>query len=105
MNSSTLFFDMGGTRIDKYFIDRCVSDSVKAYKPAAGFTDYLKKYTAGNEKNCYFVGDQRVDVESARNLGIVAVIVDRKKSGQAAGADFVINDLTGLLPVLGLGQG
>jgi HAD superfamily hydrolase (TIGR01509 family) len=87
--------------LEKYFIDRCVSDSVKAYKPAAGFTGYLKKYTAGNQNNCYFVGDSQVDMESARNLGIKSVLVNRNRSGQDLKADNVINDLAGLLPVLG----
>jgi len=92
--------EMKKFHLEKYFIDRCVSDSVRAYKPAAGFTDYLRKYTSGKEKDCYFVGDMQVDVQSAKNLGIKSVLVDRKKCGQDFQADFVIRDLTALLPIL-----
>ena len=85
--------------LNKYFIDKCVSDS-KAYKPAVGFTNYLKKYTAGNKEHCYFIGDNLVDVESGRRLGIKSVLVDRKGSETPIDADYVISDLTGLLPIL-----
>ncbi|MBN1189260.1 MAG: HAD family hydrolase [Dehalococcoidales bacterium] len=87
-------------RLEKYFCDICVSDSVKAYKPTAGFTGYLKKYTLGNEKDCYFVGDSQVDVESAGRLGIKSVLVDRNKSGRNYQADYVFSDLTALPPAL-----
>ncbi len=87
--------------IAAYFCDKCVSESVKAYKPAPGFIEYLRKYTAGNEELCYFVGDNRVDIESAKGLKIRSVLVDRKGSGNRANAYFTIQNLEELLPILG----
>ena len=65
-------------KIESYFSDRCVSESVKAYKPAVGFISYLRKYTVGIENSCYFVGDNLVDIESARRLGVKSVFIDRR---------------------------
>jgi HAD superfamily hydrolase (TIGR01549 family) len=87
-------------KISKYFVDICVSGSVRAYKPAAGFIDYLKKYTLHNEESCYFVGDNLVDIESGRRLGIKSVLVNRKDAGKPVNADYIIHDLMGLLPIL-----
>jgi HAD superfamily hydrolase (TIGR01549 family) len=91
--------------IARYFCDQCVSESVKAYKPASGFIHYLRKYTAGNEEHCFFVGDNRVDIESAKRLKIRSVLIDRKRSGNRFNADFTVQNLEELLPILGLPSG
>lgn len=88
--------------IGTYFSGRCVSEIVKAYKPAPAFVDYLKRYTADNPDHCYFVGDSRVDIETAKRLEIKSVLVDRKRSGNRFKADFAIHNLEELLPILGL---
>ena len=93
--------ELNNFNIARYFCDKCVSESVKAYKPASEFINYLRKYTAGNEEHCYFVGDNRVDIESAKRLKIKSVLVDRKRSGNRFDADFMIHNLEELLPILG----
>lgn len=97
MDSEVAKFNIG-----TYFSDRCVSEMVKAYKPAREFVDYLKQYTVGNEDRCYFVGDSRVDIETAKRLEIKSVLVDRKRSGNRFKADFAIHNLDELLPIIGL---
>ena len=64
--------------IRKYFTDICTSEMVKAYKPSEKFVQYLEKYTANNELNCYFVGDNIQDVQSRNKLGVKTVLIDRK---------------------------
>ncbi len=96
--------EMRKFKLKPYFDDKCVSDAVEAYKPGEKFIRYLKKYSAGNENSCFFVGDSQVDIESGQALGITSILIDRKKSGKDGGADFVIGDLTELLPVLGIAR-
>lgn len=84
--------------LEKYFVDKCISEAVKAYKPTQGFVDYLRKYT-DDKDNCYFVGDSWVDVESAKRLGVKSVLIDRKKTANDCGADQTIHDLTELLSI------
>jgi len=88
--------------IKKYFIDVCTSGLVRAYKPSDKFVDYLRKYTANNEINCYFVGDRGVDIECGKKLGIKSILVDRTNSKEQMDADYIIHDLRELLPILGL---
>jgi HAD superfamily hydrolase (TIGR01549 family) len=88
--------------LKKYFVDICTSDLVKAYKPANKFLSYLKKYTSQNEENCYFVGDNNVDIECGKQLGIKSVLIDRKNRINKMSADYIIRDLNELLPILGL---
>lgn len=88
--------------LNKYFVDKCISGSVRAYKPANKFICHLKKYTTNNEVNCYFVGDSPGDVECGRRLGIKSVLIDRKNTGNEIGTDYVIHDLNELLPMLNL---
>jgi FMN phosphatase YigB (HAD superfamily) len=88
--------------LKKYFIDVCTSGLVKAYKPSDQFVSYLKKYTSNNEERCYFVGDGKVDVISGNILGINSVFIDRKNLGYTVNADYIIRDLTELLPILNL---
>lgn len=87
---------------DRYFSGYCISETSRAYKPTSGFVDSLKKYLPVDLDDGYFVGDSRVDVESGKRLGIKSVLVDRRKSGDILGAAYVIPDLRGLLPVLGI---
>jgi HAD superfamily hydrolase (TIGR01549 family) len=86
---------------DKYFGDYCISETAGAYKPTRGFIRHLQKHLPQNLNDGYFVGDNWVDVESGKRLGIKSVLVDRKNSGGIK-ADYVIRDLSGLLPILGL---
>jgi phosphoglycolate phosphatase-like HAD superfamily hydrolase len=89
-------------KIDKYFVDICTSDLVEAYKPADKFVRYLTRYTSDNEENSYFVGDNRVDIESGEKLCIKSVLIDRRNREDKMGADYVIHDLKELLPILSL---
>lgn len=88
--------------LGKYFLDNCISEKVRAYKPAHGFVSGLKKYLPDDQRDCYFVGDDSVDIETGKRLGIPSVLVDRKSLGNKAGADYIIHDLSELLPILGL---
>lgn len=88
--------------LNKYFVDKCISGSVRAYKPANRFISYLKKYTANNEDNCYFVGDTEFDVACGKRLGIKSVLIDRKGSIIKVYADYIIHNLNELLPILNL---
>ena len=85
--------------LNKYFIGKCISSSVRAYKPTLGFIKHLKKYIDIRE-NCYFVGDSNVDVESAKGLGIKSVLVDRAGEKSHIKADYRVRDLKELLPIL-----
>ena len=88
--------------LNKYFVDKCISSFVRAYKPTGGFIRHLRKHIPANGKDCYFVGDSFVDIESGKRLGIKSVLIDRKNSGTSFGADYVINNLNELLPILGI---
>lgn len=87
-------------KLDKYFVDICTSGLVEAYKPADKFVVYLTKYTSNNEENSYFVGDNKVDIESGKKLGIKSVLIDRRNTGDKMDADYVIHDLNELLSIL-----
>lgn len=88
--------------LNKYFIAKCISSSVRAYKPTFGFINNLRKYTVNMQNSCYFVGDSAVDIESGRRLGIKSVLVDRIGKKNHINADYNIRDLNGLLPILGI---
>lgn len=88
--------------LGKYFLDICISEDVRVYKPAPGFVNYLEKYASSNENYCYFVGDAKQDVESGNRLGIKSVLLDRRNTKGNMNADYVIHDLSELLPILGL---
>jgi FMN phosphatase YigB (HAD superfamily) len=87
----------------KYFAHYCISETIRAYKPTAGFVANLKKYVPNDPSDCLFVGDMPFDVKSGERLGVKSVVVDRKNAGKEVSADFVIHDLSQLLPILGLG--
>lgn len=88
--------------IREYFNDICTSDLAKAYKPSERYVKYLGKYISNNQENCYFVGDNKQDVECGNKLCINSVLIDRKNSTEKMDADYVIHDLKELLPILGL---
>jgi HAD superfamily hydrolase (TIGR01509 family) len=88
--------------LGKYFVDSCISETARAYKPTQGFVSNLKKYVSNDPDDCYFIGDSWVDVESGRRLGIKSVLIDRRNAASNADADYVIRDLNGLIPILGL---
>ena len=88
--------------LGKYFLDNCISENVRAYKPTHGFVGSLKKHLPDDQKGCYFVGDDPIDIETGKRLGITSVLVDRKSLGNKVGADYIIHDLSGLLPILGV---
>ena len=73
--------------LSKYFVGSCISESVRAYKPAHGFVSHLKKYIVGKAEDCYFVGDDPVDVECGKRLGIKSVLIDRRNTGIDTNAD------------------
>ncbi len=89
-------------KLDKYFIDICTSDLVEAYKPSDKYVKYLIKYTSNNEENSYFVGDNKMDIESGKKLNIKSVLIDRRNVGDKMDADYVIHDLNELLQILSL---
>ena len=89
-------------KLDKYFVDICTSDLVEAFKPNDKFIRYLTKYTSNNEENSYFVGDNKVDIESGKKLGIKSVLIDRRNTGDKMDADYIIHDLSELLPILSI---
>jgi phosphoglycolate phosphatase-like HAD superfamily hydrolase len=89
-------------KIEKYFIDICTSDLVEAYKPSDKYVKYLKKYTSNNEDNSYFVGDNKMDIESGKKLNIKSVLIDRRNVGDNMDADYVIHALNELLQILSL---
>jgi HAD superfamily hydrolase (TIGR01509 family) len=86
---------------DKYFCDYCISETAGAYKPTGVFIRHLEQHLPQDLSKAYFVGDNQWDVENGRRLGIKSVLVDRKNSGDLK-ADYVIRDLEGLLPILGM---
>jgi HAD superfamily hydrolase (TIGR01549 family) len=88
--------------LNKYFVEKCISSFVRAYKPTSGFIRHLRKHISDDRTDCYFVGDSFVDIESGKSLGIKSVLIDRKNGGKSFGADYVINNLNELLPILGL---
>lgn len=88
--------------LDKYFVDNCISETARAYKPANGFVNNLRKYVPKDEKDSYFVGDSSVDVESGERLGIQSVLLDRRNAGISTKADYVVYDLNGLVRLLRL---
>ena len=88
--------------LNKYFSDMCISESVKAYKPSDKFISHLEKYSRGREESCYFVGDNEFDIVSGRKLGVNSVLINRNGRGENPGADYVIHDLNGILPLLDL---
>jgi phosphoglycolate phosphatase-like HAD superfamily hydrolase len=48
------------------------------------------------------VGDNEFDVVSGRKLGVNSVLINRNGRGENPGADYVIHDLNGILPLLDL---
>ncbi|MFC2014442.1 HAD family hydrolase [Chloroflexota bacterium] len=88
--------------LKNYFADICTSDLAGAYKPSSAYIDYLAKYALNNDNNSYFIGDNIQDIESGKKLGIKSVLIDRKKSKEDLDADFIIQDLRELLPILNI---
>jgi HAD superfamily hydrolase (TIGR01549 family) len=87
--------------LSKYFSDRCVSGAVQAYKPSERFIRNLLKHIRDKQES-YFVGDNWVDVESGKRLGICSIHINRKNGGNPFQADHVVTKLTELLPILGI---
>lgn len=85
---------------ERYFSAYCISETARAYKPTQGFINTLRQYIPPDPDCCYFIGDSWVDVETGKRLGIKSVLVDRKNGGDSFGADYVIRDLSELLPIL-----
>ena len=84
----------------RYFSEWFISEQVKCYKPSDEYIANLRRHTRSRETDCYFVGDAAWDVQCGQKLGINSVHIDREGQGNIHGADFVINSLTGLLPLL-----
>ena len=88
--------------LSRYFFDFCISEDARAYKPAPGFVNRLRKFLSHDSSSCFFVGDMPFDVECGKLLGIKSVLIDRKNLQDKKESDFLIYDLNGLLPILGL---
>jgi FMN phosphatase YigB (HAD superfamily) len=101
-DSDILAVQMSKHDLGTYFVDNCISETARAYKPTHGFISNLNKYVPDDPNDCYFVGDSWVDVESGRRLGINSVLIDRRNVGSGTKATYVIRDLNGLIPLLGL---
>jgi phosphoglycolate phosphatase-like HAD superfamily hydrolase len=86
----------------KYFVDQCVSESVRAYKPADLFISYLRKYSLDREDRCYFIGDTKNDIIAGQKLGVHTVLVDRQGHGNSHSAEYVVRSLNELLTILGM---
>jgi HAD superfamily hydrolase (TIGR01509 family) len=93
---------MAKHQLGRYFNDICISETVRAYKPADRFVNALQRHVTAHKKDCYFVGDSWVDVETGKRLGINSVHINRKTDGNQYGADYVIKNLSELLPILGI---
>ncbi|MFC2036245.1 HAD family hydrolase [Chloroflexota bacterium] len=88
--------------LKEYFVDVCTSGLIKGYKHSSRYVNYLRKYIIDNNDNYYFIGDNKVDVDCGRGLGIKSVLVDRSDSKKGIDADYIIHDLKEILSILGL---
>ncbi|MFC1933300.1 HAD family hydrolase [Chloroflexota bacterium] len=89
--------------LSRYFSDFCISEDARAYKPAPGFVNRLRKFVSHDSSSCFFVGDMPFDVECGKLLGIKSVLVSRNNQGISS-ADYFVHDLEELIPLLGLEQ-
>jgi FMN phosphatase YigB (HAD superfamily) len=87
--------------LDRYMLDYCISEKAKAYKPALGFVNILKRHLPPSLVRCYFVGDTVFDIECAKRLGVISVLVARQPVRDTQ-ADFTIESLAGLVNLLQL---
>ena len=89
-------------RLAPYFTAWYISERVRCYKSSNEYVNHLRKHCVGREDSCFFIGDMEWDIHCGQKLGIHSVFVDRENRGNVFNADYIIDDLTGLLPLLGI---
>jgi len=87
-------FDQLG--ISDYFERMIISSEVRAYKPADAMVEYILAVCGLPGEGVLFVGDNRVDVQTASKLGVGSVFIGRADTG----ATFTIESFSELVPLL-----
>jgi len=88
------FFD-----IKKFFDDIVISSHTEAYKPSDKVIARLKKHLREPYSEIMFVGDTKVDVQTAEKMGVKSVLINRGKNYNIK-ADYKINSLDELLDII-----
>ena len=88
-------FDQLG--ISGYFEGMIISSEVRAYKPSDAMVECILAECKLPDEGVLFVGDNRVDVQTASKLGVDSVFIGRTDTG----ATFTIDTFSELAPLLG----
>ena len=96
-DSNALFRELKLLGIYDFFDHFIISSEVGAYKPSDPFVNQAKKYCEGiNKREIYFVGDNKVDMVSAKKLGIISILLNASKIPTETKPDFIFKDLNEL---------
>lgn len=84
--------------IYEYFDDFIVSSDVKAYKPSDKIVKAALNLLSVSPDKAMVVGDSRVDIESAKKMGVTSVLINRwDNEGKGVEPDYTIKSLKELL--------
>ncbi len=85
--------------IHDYFDNFVISSDVRGYKPGRAMAEAAAAFCPEPRSGAVFVGDEAVDVLTARKMGVGVVIV-RNSRGEELGADYVLGSLSELFSVI-----
>ena len=82
-------------------LDLYVSSEICGYrKPHKAGLEYIAKHYNVNTKNLIFVGDEKLDIDTAKNAGCKSVLICRNKKNQNFGQDITIYKLEDIFSVI-----
>ncbi len=98
-DADVLIEQMKMFKIYDYFEDLIISSDVGAYKPHGKMVEEVKKYTREPFSQILFIGDSRVDMETARRVNIKSVLINRDGKFKHD-ADYQITSLTKIFDII-----
>ncbi len=95
-DADVLYAELDKFGIRNRFEAFIISSEVRAYKPGDPIVAAAEKYCRGPRERILLVGDDEVDILTAKRLGVKAAAVHQPR-GAEFGADFVLERLSDLI--------
>jgi HAD superfamily hydrolase (TIGR01549 family) len=98
-DADVLIEQMKMFKIYDYFDDLIISSDVGAYKPHGKMVEEVKKHAREPFSQILFVGDSRVDMETARRVNIKSALINRDGKFKHD-ADYKIDSLAKIFDII-----